>query len=59
MNVFFRNKDNLDAGFYFRQIFPAVHIADFRLASKGSVISEELEDSLPSVAVVMPVFNTN
>ena len=31
MNSFYVNKQNLDTAFYQRQIFPAVHIAEFRL----------------------------
>ena len=34
MNQFFRQKLELDTSFYARQIFPAVHIADFKLVSK-------------------------
>lgn len=54
MNRFFIQKKELDAGFYARQIFPAVHIATFQLSSKDTE-----EPKLPSVAVVMPVYNTN
>ena len=56
MNKFLQEKQNLDTAFYARQIFPAVHIAEFRLAAKTS-LTEETE-TVPSVAIVMPVFNT-
>lgn len=54
MNQFFARKEELDVAFYSRQIFPAVHIAAFQLVSKTA-----LEVKTPTVAVVMPVFNTN
>ena len=52
-----KEKRDLDIDFYSKQIFPAVHIGEFRLAPKPAI---EVEDTivLPKVAIVMPVFNT-
>jgi cellulose synthase/poly-beta-1,6-N-acetylglucosamine synthase-like glycosyltransferase len=57
MNRFFKEKQELDTSFYSRQIFPAVHIADFKLTERLSYLQKKEEP--PSVAIVMPVFNTN
>ena len=55
MNKCYKNKQNLDTAFYQRQIFPAVHVAEFRLESLQKPV---VESPKPSVAIVMPVFNT-
>jgi hypothetical protein len=52
-----KEKRDLDIDFYSKQIFPAVHIGEFRLSPKPTIQVEESQ-VLPKVAIVMPVFNT-
>ena len=57
MNGLLEAKHSMNLSYYREQIFSSVHVGDFVTSIGAPQVSGQA--SLPSVAVIVPVFNTN